>query len=262
MPVAPFSSRTLCTGGPADRRALRLRLVPALVVPALRAAGPVVLPPPGDAQGRSAEIGLAGDPGRSLKEDLGLVRSSTPTPLPGERPLRAQLEADALAAPQGRAEDVSLKGVWRLSQRVELDLRYRCSRAGQTATRSTRSPSSTTPWRRAGALLNGAGRQRTGTKRGSPARAVPPRAFRSGRWRISSRCRPALPSPPRALPSPMPSGRSALIYANEGFERVTGYSVARRSAGTAGSAGPAPIRRRLPRSAPPSPRSASASSRS
>lgn len=80
---------------------------------------------------RSAEIGLTGDPGRSVKEDLGLV------PLvyayaryqASER-LAFELEADALAAPQGRAEDVSLKGTWRLSDRAELDLGYRLLEGG------------------------------------------------------------------------------------------------------------------------------------
>lgn len=80
---------------------------------------------------RSAEIGLAGDSGRSVKEDLGLV------PLvyayaryQASHGFALELEADALAAPQGRAEDVSLKGVWRLSDRVELDLGYRLLEGG------------------------------------------------------------------------------------------------------------------------------------
>jgi len=59
---------------------------------------------------RSAEIGLSGDPGRSVKDDLGVV------PLlyayaryQATERFALELEADALAAPQGRAEDVSLK---------------------------------------------------------------------------------------------------------------------------------------------------------
>ena len=80
---------------------------------------------------RSAEIGLSGDPGRSVKDDLGVV------PLlyayaryQATDRFALELEADALAAPQGRAEDVSLKGVYRLSDRVELDLGYRLLEGG------------------------------------------------------------------------------------------------------------------------------------
>jgi len=47
----------------------------------------------------------------------------------GDR-LALELETDALAAPQGRAEDVSLRGVYRLSDRVELDLGYRLLEGG------------------------------------------------------------------------------------------------------------------------------------
>jgi len=80
---------------------------------------------------RDAEIGLAGDPGRSVKEDLGVV------PLlyvyaryqMSDR-VALELEADALAAPQGRAEDVSLKGVIRLSDRIDVDLGYRLLEGG------------------------------------------------------------------------------------------------------------------------------------
>ena len=80
---------------------------------------------------RDAEIGLAGAPGRSVKDDLGAV------PLlyayaryrVTER-FALELEADALAAPQGRAEDVSFKGVFRLSDRVEVDLGYRLLEGG------------------------------------------------------------------------------------------------------------------------------------
>lgn len=80
---------------------------------------------------RDAEIGLAGEPGSSTKENLGLV------PLlyayaryqASER-FALELEADALAAPQGRAEDVSLKGVFRVSKKVELDVGYRLLEGG------------------------------------------------------------------------------------------------------------------------------------
>jgi hypothetical protein len=80
---------------------------------------------------RDAEIGLDGEPGRSVKQDLGVVpllyvharyRVSDRVAL--------ELEADALAAPQGRAEDVSLKGVFRLSDRVDFDLGYRLLEGG------------------------------------------------------------------------------------------------------------------------------------
>jgi hypothetical protein len=45
---------------------------------------------------------------------------------------RVALEAefDALAAPQGRAEDVSLKAVVRLSDRIDLDVGYRLLEGG------------------------------------------------------------------------------------------------------------------------------------
>jgi hypothetical protein len=80
---------------------------------------------------RSAEIGLSGAPGSAVRDDLGVV------PLlyayaryqVGDR-FAIELEADALAAPQGRAEDVSLKGVWRVSDSVELDLGYRLLEGG------------------------------------------------------------------------------------------------------------------------------------
>lgn len=80
---------------------------------------------------RSAEIGLSGAAGSSVKENLGVV------PLlyvyaryQATDRFALELEADALAAPQGRAEDVSLKGVWRLSDRVELDAGYRLLEGG------------------------------------------------------------------------------------------------------------------------------------
>jgi hypothetical protein len=80
---------------------------------------------------RDAEIALEGDPGRSVKDDLGVV------PLlyfyarwqPHQR-FGLELEGDALAAPQGRAEDVSLKGVFRVSDRVDVDLGYRLLEGG------------------------------------------------------------------------------------------------------------------------------------
>jgi hypothetical protein len=80
---------------------------------------------------RSAEIGLAGEPGSSTKDDLGLVPL-----LYGYARYQAndrfalEIEADALAAPQGRAEDVSVKGVFRVSDRVEVDLGYRLLEGG------------------------------------------------------------------------------------------------------------------------------------
>jgi hypothetical protein len=80
---------------------------------------------------RDAQIALAGAAGRSAKDDLGLV------PLlylaaryQATQRFALELEADALAAPQGRAEDVSLKGVFRLSDRVEIDLGYRLLEGG------------------------------------------------------------------------------------------------------------------------------------
>ena len=79
----------------------------------------MVLPPGGHPEVRDAEIGLAGTPGSSVKDDLGLV------PLlyayaryQATEGLAFEAEADALAAPQGRAEDVSLKAVVRLSDSV------------------------------------------------------------------------------------------------------------------------------------------------
>jgi hypothetical protein len=80
---------------------------------------------------RSAEIGLSGEPGQAVRDDLGVV------PLlyvyaryQASDRFAVELEADALAAPQGRAEDVSLKGVYKLSDRVELDLGYRLLEGG------------------------------------------------------------------------------------------------------------------------------------
>jgi len=80
---------------------------------------------------RDAEIGLAGVPGSSVKDDLGVVpliyafasyRASDRVTL--------EAEADALAAPQGRAEDVSLKAVFRVSEAVDLDVGYRLLEGG------------------------------------------------------------------------------------------------------------------------------------
>jgi hypothetical protein len=80
---------------------------------------------------RDAQIAIAGAPGRSAKDDIGLV----PLVHLGARyqatdRLALELEADALAAPQGRAEDVSLKGVVRVSERVEVDVGYRLLEGG------------------------------------------------------------------------------------------------------------------------------------
>ena len=80
---------------------------------------------------RDAEIGLAGVPGSSVKDDLGVV------PLlyayaryQATASLALEAEADARAAPQGRAEDVSLKAVVRLNDSVDLDLGYRLVEGG------------------------------------------------------------------------------------------------------------------------------------
>jgi hypothetical protein len=80
---------------------------------------------------RSAEISLSGQPGQAVKDDLGVV------PLlyayaryQASDRFAIELEADALAAPQGRAEDVSLKGVYRLSDAVDLDFGYRLLEGG------------------------------------------------------------------------------------------------------------------------------------
>ena len=44
--------------------------------------------------------------------------------------LALEAEADALAAPQGRAEDVSVKVVFRVSDTVDLDVGYRLLEGG------------------------------------------------------------------------------------------------------------------------------------
>ena len=80
---------------------------------------------------RDAEIGLSGAPGRSVKDDLGVV------PLlyaharyQATDRLALEAEADALAATQGRAEDVSLKAVLRLTDSIDLDVGYRLLEGG------------------------------------------------------------------------------------------------------------------------------------
>jgi hypothetical protein len=80
---------------------------------------------------RDAEIGLSGAPGSSVKDDLGLV------PLlyayaryQASDRLAFEAEADALAAPQGRAEDVSVKAVLRVRDSVDLDVGYRLLEGG------------------------------------------------------------------------------------------------------------------------------------
>lgn len=80
---------------------------------------------------RDAQIALAGAPGRSAKDDLGLVPLiHLAARYQAGRRFALELEADALAAPQGRAEDVSLKGVVRVSDRVEVDFGYRLLEGG------------------------------------------------------------------------------------------------------------------------------------
>jgi hypothetical protein len=80
---------------------------------------------------RDAEIGLDGTPGRSVKENLGVV------PLlygfaryQASDRVALEAEFDALAAPQGRAEDVSVKAVLRLSDDVDADIGYRLLEGG------------------------------------------------------------------------------------------------------------------------------------
>jgi hypothetical protein len=80
---------------------------------------------------RDAEIGLSGAPGRSVKDDLGLVPLLyAAASYKATDQLAFELEADALAAPQGRAEDVSLKAVYTVSDRVAVDLGYRLLEGG------------------------------------------------------------------------------------------------------------------------------------
>ena len=80
---------------------------------------------------RAAEIGLGSTPGNSVKENLGVV------PLvygfaryQASDRIALEAEFDALAAPQGRAEDVSVKAVLRLSDSVEADIGYRLLEGG------------------------------------------------------------------------------------------------------------------------------------
>lgn len=80
---------------------------------------------------RSAEIGLSGAPGSAVRTDLGGVPLLyTYARYQASDRFALELEADALAAPQGRAEDVSIKGVWRLSDRVDADFGYRLLEGG------------------------------------------------------------------------------------------------------------------------------------
>jgi len=80
---------------------------------------------------RSAEIGLNGQPGDSVKKNVGLVPLAyVYARYQASDRFALELEADALAAPQGRAEDVSLKGVFRVSDRVDVDLGYRLLEGG------------------------------------------------------------------------------------------------------------------------------------
>jgi hypothetical protein len=80
---------------------------------------------------RDAQIALSGASNRSAKDDLGLVPLLyVAARYQATDRFALELEADALAAPQGRAEDVSLKGVFRLSDRVEIDLGYRLLEGG------------------------------------------------------------------------------------------------------------------------------------
>jgi hypothetical protein len=80
---------------------------------------------------RDAQIALAGNAGRSAKDDFGavpLLYAYARYQATGRFAL--ELEADALAAPQGRAEDLSLKGVFRVSDSVDVDFGYRLLEGG------------------------------------------------------------------------------------------------------------------------------------
>lgn len=80
---------------------------------------------------RNAEIGLSGAPGRSVKDDLGVVPLLyAQARYQATERLALEAEADALAAPQGRAEDVSLKAVLRLTDAIDLDVGYRLLEGG------------------------------------------------------------------------------------------------------------------------------------
>lgn len=80
---------------------------------------------------RDAQIGLDGKPGNSVKANLGGV------PLvygfaryQASDRIAFEGEFDALAAPQGRAEDLSLKAVLRLSDTIDADIGYRLLEGG------------------------------------------------------------------------------------------------------------------------------------
>lgn len=80
---------------------------------------------------RSARIGLAAEGAQAEKENVGFV----PLAHLGARfqasdRLALELEADALAAPQGRAEDVSLRASFRLSDRLGAFAGYRLVEGG------------------------------------------------------------------------------------------------------------------------------------
>jgi hypothetical protein len=80
---------------------------------------------------RDAAIGLSGAPGPSVKDDLGVVPLLyAQVRFQATARLALEAEADALAAPQGRAEDVSVKAVLRLSDAVDLDFGYRLLEGG------------------------------------------------------------------------------------------------------------------------------------
>lgn len=80
---------------------------------------------------RDAEIGLSGAPGRSVKDDLGVVPLLyAQARYQATERLALEVEADALAAPQGRAEDVSVKAVLRLTDAIDLDVGYRLLEGG------------------------------------------------------------------------------------------------------------------------------------
>lgn len=80
---------------------------------------------------RSADIRLEGQPGRATRDDLGVVPLAyVYARYQATDRFALELEADALAAPQGRAEDVSLKGVYRVGDRVDLDFGYRLLEGG------------------------------------------------------------------------------------------------------------------------------------
>ena len=101
------------------------------MVPAVPSEREVVVPSRGDPQGAGR-----GDRPRRRPRELGEGRPRDRAPPGAYARYQAtdrfalELEADALAAPQGRAEDVSLKGVFRVSDRVDVDLGYRLLEGG------------------------------------------------------------------------------------------------------------------------------------